>query len=119
MDDAEQPAHDAEVDALDGGEQARVAPQVAAELVQGLQRFLGLADELGVSLRKEAYYVVDSLKKLASYMEESSPKEVELRDYIRNHTDETIAVVVPKAYYASVLKEKMWFVYRSTKRNIR
>lgn len=74
-----------------------------------------LSDELGASLRKEAYLVVDILKNLSSYLTESSPKEVELRNYIRNHAEEAIAVVVPKAYYVSVLKEKLWFVPGNTR----
>ncbi len=75
--------------------------------ISGLER---LADELGDSLRKEAYRVVEILIKFASYMEESSPKEVGLRNYIRTHSGESIAVIVPKAYYVSILKEKIWFV---------
>ena len=69
-----------------------------------------LADELGVSLRNDAYCVVDILKTLASFMRESTPKEIELRNYIRNHTDQSIAVVIPKAYYATVIKDMPGYV---------
>ncbi len=69
-----------------------------------------MADELGASLRKDAYSVVDTLRNLASYMEESTPKEKELCNYIRNHTEQFIAVVIPKAYYATVIKEKPGYI---------
>lgn len=75
-----------------------------------LIRLEQMADELGVSLRKEAYCVVDILKNLSSYLIESTPKEKELRDYIWNNREKLIAVVVPKAYYATVIREKSWFV---------
>ncbi len=75
-----------------------------------LVRLEQLADELGVSLRKDAYCVVDILKTLASYMGQSTPKEMELRNYIRNHTEQSIAVVIPKAYYATVIKDMPGYV---------
>ena len=75
-----------------------------------LVRLGQLADELGVSLRKDAYCVVDILKTLASYMGQSTPKEMELRNYIRNHTEQSIAVVIPKAYYATVIKDMPGYV---------
>ena len=75
-----------------------------------IERLEQLADELSASLRKEAYYVVDTLKKLASYICEASPKEIELRNYLRNHVEESIVVVVPKAYYIPVIKSKAGFV---------
>ncbi|SEA76684.1 hypothetical protein SAMN05216349_12738 [Oribacterium sp. KHPX15] len=69
-----------------------------------------MADELGESLRKEAYCVIDILKNISLYMTDSTPKEKELRNYIKNHTDQFIAIVVPKAYYATVIKEKPGYV---------
>lgn len=63
-----------------------------------------------MSLRKDAYCVVDILKTLASYMGQSTPKEMELRNYIRNHTEQSIAVVIPKAYYATVIKDMPGYV---------
>lgn len=84
---------------------------VSVEPVDGkIVRLEQMADELGASLRKEAYFIVDTLKDLATCMEDSTPKEKELRDYIRNHTEQLIAVVIPKAYYATVIKEKIGFI---------
>ncbi len=83
---------------------------VVEPVEEKIRRLEELADELGVSLREDAYYIVDTLKRLASCMYESTPKEIELRNYLRNHTDQLIAVVVPKAYYAAIIKNKSGFI---------
>ena len=69
-----------------------------------------MADGLGVSLRKDAYRVVDILKNLSSYMIDSTPKERKLREYIWSNREKLIAVVIPKAYYATIIKEKAGFI---------
>lgn len=90
---------------------------VAIETVEEkLLRLEQLADAIGLSLRTDAYCVVIILKKLASYMGQSTPKEMELYNYIRNHTDQSIAVVIPKAYYATIIKDMPGYVPRYFRR---
>lgn len=75
-----------------------------------LSRLEILADDLGVSLRKETYLVIDLLKKITLIMSETTPKEKKLYEYLKKYNEKKIAVVIPKAYYASVLKEKPGFI---------
>ena len=84
---------------------------VSVEPVEGkIARMEQMADELGISLRKEAHCVVDILKNISSHMADSTPKEKALRNFIRNNTDRLIAVVIPKAYYATVIKDKPGYI---------
>ncbi len=55
-----------------------------------------------LSMREQCSEIADSLLEMYSSLRDSSPKELALRQYLKNHTDEKVALVVPKAYYSEI-----------------
>lgn len=61
------------------------------------------AKEMPASLHKEANDIVSILKVFYEAFQDVTPKEQWLRDFLRNNRYKSIALVVPKAYYATVI----------------
>ncbi len=80
----------------------RVSVESVDEKIEKLQKW---ADELPVSLREDTYYIIDSLESYADRMKRSTGKEVFVRGYIMAHGQRKVAIIVPKAYYISVLRD--------------
>lgn len=56
-------------------------------------------------LQEKAKSVLDFIETAYLLLSEKSEKEDFLRKYLRNNRKHKIAIIVPKAYYATVLKE--------------
>ena len=56
-------------------------------------------------LKEAAESIVDILEFTYLYFSENSPKEKFLRDYLTENSKNKTAIIVPKAYYAKIMKE--------------
>ena len=56
------------------------------------------------AMQENCKLIADMLERKYQERFEHSPKEVALNDYIASHAGEKIAIVVPKAYYADILR---------------
>lgn len=68
-----------------------------------------LADEIGVSLNDEVNTVISILKEAINEMMDKTPKEEWLKQYLFFNLKKQIVVVIPKAYYATVIKNTYGF----------
>ena len=55
-----------------------------------------------MSMREQCSEIADSLLEMYSSLHDISPKELALRKFLKDHKDEKIALVVPKAYYSEI-----------------
>ena len=55
-----------------------------------------------MSMREQCLDITTALLEMYSALKEASPKEAALLQFLREHSNERIAMVVPKAYYTSI-----------------
>lgn len=55
-----------------------------------------------MSMREQCLDITAELLDMYSALKDASPKEVALLQFLREHSNESVALVVPKAYYASI-----------------
>ena len=67
------------------------------------------AAENSGSLESQCIFVVDSLDDLYKSVLKDSPKYQALRELLENSFEERIAIIIPKAYYAKILKQEPVF----------
>lgn len=72
-----------------------------------LTRLEKWADELPSSLSNDARYVLDILRKLADNLNTDTPKGRWLKKYLVDHWVNKVAVVLPKAYYTTVMRRTL------------
>lgn len=55
-----------------------------------------------MSMREQCIDITSVLLEMYSALKDTSPKETALLQYLREHSNERVAIVVPKAYYVSI-----------------
>lgn len=73
--------------------------------IKRLEELSVLAESFPPHLSDQTHYVIDIIETAYLLLTEKSEKEEYLRRFISENSGHTIAIVVPKAYYASVMRE--------------
>lgn len=80
-----------------------------------IARIKKLAEEMSVSLNDETDFLINTLQRIASEMISSTPKERKLRELLYDNIHLSIAIVVPKAYYSTVISEIPGYLLKYSK----
>ncbi len=67
------------------------------------------AAESSGSFESQCIFVADALDDLYKSIFKDSPKHQALRELVTNSSGEKIAIIIPKAYYADILKKELLF----------
>lgn len=68
-----------------------------------LESLLKIVEYFPDIYKEKAKYVIDQLEYLYLELLDNNPKENTLRSYLMENAEKTIALIVPKAYYADIL----------------
>ncbi len=66
-----------------------------------------------ISMREQCAEVVSMLLEMYSFLHDSCPKETALIQFLKNHHDNKIAIVIPKAYYAEIFADSFRNVFEN------
>ena len=73
--------------------------------IERLKELTEIADRFPEVLKAQARTILDFLEIAYLYLEEKSGKEIYLKELLKNNSNKMIAVIVPKAYYATLIRE--------------